>query len=114
VDVITAGDGAGCLSFLRSLTARGLSGAGRITSHAHAGPYLGDRGYPARSILAALPHPLRHHTCILVAVGAHPAALNVRSATRNRLLRNTTGSSTLCPTSCSRLSLISTTRMLTW
>src|SRR4029077_3991455 len=37
VDVTTAEDGAGWLTFLRSLTARGLSGAKLVTSDAHAG-----------------------------------------------------------------------------
>jgi putative transposase len=38
MDVTTAEDGAGWLTFLRSLTARGLSGVGLVTSDAHAGP----------------------------------------------------------------------------
>ena len=37
IDVTTAEDGAGWLTFLRSLTARGLSGVGLVTSDAHAG-----------------------------------------------------------------------------
>ena len=37
VDVTTAEDGAGWLTFLGSLTARGLSGVKLVTSHAHAG-----------------------------------------------------------------------------
>src|SRR5947209_818305 len=37
IDVTTAEDGAGWLSFLRSLTARGLSGVHLVTSDAHAG-----------------------------------------------------------------------------
>ncbi len=37
VDVTTAEDGAGWLTFLRSLTARGLSGVKLVTSDAHAG-----------------------------------------------------------------------------
>ena len=37
IDVSTAEDGAGWLTFLRSLTARGLSGVGLVTSDAHAG-----------------------------------------------------------------------------
>ena len=37
VDVTTAEDGAGWLSFLRSLTARGLSGVRLVTSDAHGG-----------------------------------------------------------------------------
>ncbi|ORB23082.1 IS256 family transposase [Mycolicibacterium parafortuitum] len=37
IDVTTAEDGAGWLTFLRSLTARGLSGVKLITSDAHAG-----------------------------------------------------------------------------
>jgi putative transposase len=37
VDVTTAEDGAGWLAFLRSLTARGLSGVRLVTSDAHAG-----------------------------------------------------------------------------
>ncbi|BDE14621.1 transposase for insertion sequence element IS1081 [Mycobacterium sp. 20KCMC460] len=37
IDVTTAEDGAGWLTFLRSLTARGLSGVALVTSDAHAG-----------------------------------------------------------------------------
>jgi putative transposase len=37
IDVTTAEDRAGWLSFLRSLTARGLSGVKLVTSDAHAG-----------------------------------------------------------------------------
>jgi putative transposase len=37
IDVTTAEDGAGRLTFLRSLTARGLSGVRLVTSDAHAG-----------------------------------------------------------------------------
>jgi putative transposase len=37
LDVTTAEDGAGWLTFLRSLTARGLSGVKLVTSDAHAG-----------------------------------------------------------------------------
>ena len=37
IDVTTAEDGAGWLTFLRSLTARGLSGVRLVTSDAHAG-----------------------------------------------------------------------------
>jgi len=37
IDVTTAEHGAGWLTFLRSLTARGLSGVGLVTSDAHAG-----------------------------------------------------------------------------
>ena len=37
VDVTTAEDGAGWLTFLGSLTARGLSGVKLVTSDAHAG-----------------------------------------------------------------------------
>ena len=37
IDVTTAEDGAGWLTFLRSLTARGLSGVKLVTSDAHAG-----------------------------------------------------------------------------
>ena len=37
IDVSTAEDGAGCLTFWRSLTARGLSGVKMVTSDAHAG-----------------------------------------------------------------------------
>jgi putative transposase len=37
VDATTAEDGAGWLTFLRSLTARGLSGVKLVTSDAHAG-----------------------------------------------------------------------------
>ena len=87
IDVTTAEDGAGWLTFLRSLTARGLSGVKLVTTDAHAGLVGRDRRHPARSGLAALPHPLRDqpdgdHPEGIVAVGAHPAALGVRPTRR--------------------------------
>ena len=87
MDVTTAEDGAGWLTFLRTLTARGLSGVRLITSDAHAGLLVGDRRDLAGSLLAALPHPLRDqpdgdHPESLLAVGAHTAALGVRPTRR--------------------------------
>ena len=87
IDVTTAEDGAGWLTFLRSLTARGLSGVKLVTSDAHAGLIGRDRGHPARGGLAALPHPLRdqpdgRHPEVVVAVGAHPVAFGLRPARR--------------------------------
>ena len=83
VDVTTAEDGAGWLTFLRSLTARGLSGVRAGHQRCPRRAARRDRRHPARGLLAAVPHPLRHqpdghHPEELVAVGAHPAALGVR------------------------------------
>jgi putative transposase len=85
VDVTTAEDGAGWLTFLRSLTARGLSGVGLVTSDAPRRAGGRDRRHLARGGLAALPHPLHDqshgcHTEGFVAVGQDPAAFGVRSA----------------------------------
>jgi putative transposase len=83
VDVTTAEDGAGWLTFLRSLTARGLSGVKLVTSDAHAGLVAAIGATPARSGLAALQNPLRDqpdgdHPEELVAVGTYSAAFGVR------------------------------------
>jgi hypothetical protein len=58
IDVSTAEDGAGWLTFWRSLTARGLSGVRLVTSDVHAGLVAG-LSHPARDVLAALLCPLR-------------------------------------------------------
>lgn len=83
IDVTTAEDGAGWLTFWRSLTARGLSGG--QTGHQRRPRRAGrrHRGHPARSGVAALQNPLHdqpdvRHSQEFVALGAHPAALGVR------------------------------------
>ncbi|SNY50315.1 Transposase, Mutator family [Paractinoplanes atraurantiacus] len=58
LDISSDEDGAGWLAFLRSLTARGLSGVHLVVSDAHAGLVAAIRAAPARRVLAALPHPL--------------------------------------------------------
>ena len=83
VDVTTAEDGAGWLTFLRSLTARGLSGVKLITSDAHAGLLSAIGATLPGDLVAAVSYSLRHqpdgrHAEVFVAVGAHPAALGVR------------------------------------
>ena len=85
VDVTTAEDGAGWLTFLRSLTARGLSGVKTGYQRRPRWSFGGDRCHLAGCILAALQNALRHqpdgdHPTVLLAVGAHPAALGVRPA----------------------------------
>ena len=87
IDVTTAEDGAGWLTFLRSLTARGLSGVKLVTSDAHAGlvaaigatlpgaTWQRCRTHYATNLMAVTPKSI-------VAVGAHPAALGLRSARR--------------------------------
>ena len=87
IDVTTAEDGAGWLTFLRSLTARGLSGVKLVTSDAHAGLVAAIGATPAGSGLAALQNPLRDQPDggdpeVVVAVGAHPAALGLRPTRR--------------------------------
>ena len=57
--VATAETGAAWNEFFADLVARGLAGVRLVTSDAHAGLRGGDRREPARSLLAALPHPLR-------------------------------------------------------
>jgi len=85
VDVSSAEDGAGKLTFLRSLSARGLSGVRLVTSNADAGLVGRDRGDDAGCGPAALQNALddesdgRHHESV-VAVGQNPAAFRVRSA----------------------------------
>ena len=59
LDVTTAEDGAGWLTFLRSLTARGLSGVRLVTSDAHAGLVAAIGATLPGACLAAVPHPLR-------------------------------------------------------
>ena len=87
IDVTTAEDGAGWLTFLRSLTARGLSGVKLVTSDAHAGLVAAiGATLPGRG-LAALQNALHDqpdggHPEVIVAVGAHPVAFGVRSARR--------------------------------
>ena len=57
--VATSETGAAWNEFFADLVARGLAGVRLVTSDAHAGLRRGDRGEPARRVLAALPHPLR-------------------------------------------------------
>ena len=59
IDVTTAEDGAGWLTFLRSLTARGLSGVKLVTCDAHAGLLAAIGATLPGSGLAALQNPLR-------------------------------------------------------
>ena len=87
IDVTTAEDGAGWLTFLRSLTARGLSGVKLVTSDAHAGlvaaigatlpgaAWQRCRTHYTTNLMAITPK-------VVLAVGAHPAALGVRPARR--------------------------------
>jgi transposase-like protein len=86
VAVSSAEDGAGWLAFFRDLVARGLSGS-RWSQRRPPRTGGRHRGYCARGGLAALPHPLHHeldggYTEVVVAVGAHPAALHLRSTRR--------------------------------
>ena len=87
IDVTTAEDGAGWLTFWRSLTARGLSGVKLVTSDAHAGLVA--------AIGATLPgatwqrcsthyttNLMADHPESVVAVGAHPVAFGVRPTRR--------------------------------
>ena len=67
MDVGTSEDGAFWLAFLRSLTARGLSGVELVTSDAHQGLKNAIAGGVCWGQLAALPHPLHGQP-------AHPSA----------------------------------------
>ena len=67
MDVGASEDGAFWLAFLRSLTARGLSGVELVTSDAHQGLKNAHRRSLCWSQLAALPHPLHGQP-------AHPRA----------------------------------------
>jgi putative transposase len=60
VQVSSAEDRAGWLALFSDQVARGLSGVGLVTSHAHPGAGGRDRRHPARRGVAALPHPLHH------------------------------------------------------
>jgi putative transposase len=59
LQVTSAEDGAGWLGFFPDLAARGLIGVALVTSDAHPRLGRGGRRDPARSWLAALPHPLK-------------------------------------------------------
>ena len=61
MDVGTSEDGAFWLAFLRSLSARGLSGVELVVSDAHQGPRRHRRTL-RRSQLATVPHPLHDQT----------------------------------------------------
>ena len=104
MDVTTAEDGAGWLTFLRSLTARGLSGVRLVTSDAHAGLLS--------AIGATLPGASwqrcrTHYATNLMAItpkargrGSKPCCTRYSTnPTPHPLRRNTTGSSTPYPTS---------------
>lgn len=87
IDLTTAEDGAGWLTFWRSLTARGLSGgqAGHQRRARRTGSR--DRRHPARRDLAAPQNPLRNQphgedTQEFMAVGAYPVAFGLRSSRR--------------------------------
>ena len=104
VDVSTAEDGAGWLTFWRSLTARGLSGVKLVTSDAHAGLVA--------AIGATLPGAAwqrcrTHYTTNLMAITRRPPGRGCgpcctrcsTSPTPNRLTPNMIGSSRRWPTS---------------
>jgi len=85
LQVATTEDGAGWLTFFRDLTARGLTGVKLVTSKRPRRPGCCDRGNPARSGLATLPHPLRgkldeHRPEEFLAVGENTSALRLRPA----------------------------------
>ena len=87
IDVTTAEDGAGWLTFLRSLTARGLVRGPTGDLRCPCRAVRRHRRHPARRVLAAVPNALRdqpdgHHPEDLVAVGAHAAALGLRPTRR--------------------------------
>ncbi|ETZ96808.1 transposase, Mutator family protein [Mycobacterium kansasii 824] len=99
IDVSTAEDGAGWLTFLRSLTARGLSGVALVTSDAHAGllsaigatlpgaSWQRCRTHYATNLMAITPRapgPGSRRCCIRCSI----------SPTPHPLLRNMIGSST--------------------
>ncbi len=107
IDVTTAEDAAGWLTFWRSLTARGLSGVRLVTSDAHAGLVA--------AIGATLPGAAwqrcrTHYTTNLMAVtpsrrgrGCGPCCIRCSiNRIRNQLQHNMTESSTRCPTNCRR------------
>jgi putative transposase len=107
IDVTTAEDGAGWLTFWRSLTARGLSGVKLVTSDAHAGLVA--------AIGATLPGAAwqrcrTHYTTNLMAVTPKSSWPWVRTLLHSvfdqpdtdRLPVNMIGSSTHSPTSCPR------------
>ena len=87
IDVTTAEDGAGWLTFLRSLTARGLSGVKLVTSDAHAGllaaigatlpgaAWQRCRTHYATNLMAVTPK-------IIMALGAYVVAFGRRPARR--------------------------------
>ncbi len=99
IDVTTAEDGAGWLTFLRSLTARGLSGVGLVTSDAHAGllaaigatlpgaSWQRCRTHYATNLMAVTPKSPRRG-CLLF------CTRSTTSLTPVPLLHNTIGSST--------------------
>jgi Transposase, Mutator family len=89
IDVTTAEDGAGWLTFLRSLTARGLSGVRLVTSDAHAG-LLAAIGV---TVPGASWQRCRTH---------YPTNLMGATPTRNPLRRKMIGPSMRCQTSCRR------------
>lgn len=108
LDVTTAEDGAGWLTFLRSLTARGLSGVKLVTSDAHAGlvaaigatlpgaSWQRCRTHYTTNLMAVTPKaswPWSRHCCIRCST----------SPMLNPLLPNMTGSSTRSQTNSPRL-----------
>ena len=107
VEVTTAEDGAGWLTFMRSLTARGLSGVKLVTSDAHAGLVA--------AIGATLPGAAwqrcrTHYTTNLMALTPKSSWPWVRTLLHSvfdqpdadRLLPNMIGSPTRWPTNCPR------------
>jgi len=86
IDVTTAEDGAGWLTFWRSPTARGLSGV-KLSPPTRTPGWSPRSAPPCPGRRGSLPHPLhdqldgRHPEGVL-ALGAHPAAFGVRPARR--------------------------------
>jgi putative transposase len=118
IDVTTAQDGAGWLTFLRSLTATGLSGVRLVTSDAHAG-LLG--GIGATLPGAAWQRCRTHYATNLMAVRrahGHGYALCCTQSTTNQTLillqHSMIGSSTLSPTSSPRSLIILRTHARTF
>ena len=72
MDVGTSEDGAFWLAFLRSLSARGLSGVELVVSDAHQGLRGAIAAVFGRSQLATVPHPLDDHLLTPVPRGAQP------------------------------------------
>jgi putative transposase len=107
IDVTTAEDGAGWLTFWRSLTARGLSGVRLVTSDAHAGLVA---ALGATLPGAAWQRCRTHYATNLMSITpksswpwcARCCTRSTTSRTRNLLRHNMIGSSRHCPASYPR------------